>query len=321
MKNRLYKIINKDIIYKLKKTFIKIINNIKYFFKIIFKYKNNDQILLNLKKKLLKYDIGLNTTEYILNKIKKNHNENNLNNIELLNKILNIIMSEMLKKLEQPLIINYNKKPFVILIVGVNGVGKTTTVAKLANKYKKKGKKVMLAAADTFRSSAITQLKTWGKKINTPVISRRIKSDAASVVFDSLKAANSKRIDILIIDTSGIMHNKNFLMRNLIKIINIVKKINNNEPDETILIIDSNNGQNSIKQIETFRKSIKISSLIINKIDNISKGGIIFPISHKFNIPIRYIGVGDKIEDIKSFKSENFVKYLLLNLKETLKVK
>lgn len=311
MKNKLYKVFNKDILYKLKDFFIKIIDNVKYFFKTKFKYKDNNKVLLNLKKKLLKYDIGLNTTNYILNEIKKKHNENNLNNNKLLNKILNIIMLKMLKKLEKPLVINYNKKPFVILIVGVNGVGKTTTVAKLANKYKKKGKKVMLAAADTFRSSAITQLKSWGKKINVPVISRKIKSDAASVVFDSLKASNSKKIDILIIDTSGIMHNKDFLMRNLNKIINVVKKINNNEPNETILIIDSNNGQNSIKQIETFSKSIKISSLIINKIDNISKGGIIFPISSKFNIPIRYIGTGDKEEDIKSFKSKDFIENLL----------
>ncbi|WP_126071546.1 signal recognition particle-docking protein FtsY [Candidatus Annandia adelgestsuga] len=307
--NKKYSILN--IFYKLKKLFIKYKDSIKYIFKKKTKYKNNDKIFLYLKKKLLMSDIGIETTDYILNKIKKKYNKENLNNIKTLNKILNNIMFKILKKTEKPLNLD-SHKPFIILIIGVNGSGKTTTIGKLANKYKNEGKKVMLVAADTFRSSAIEQLKFWGKKIKVPVVSRKIKSDAASVVFDSIKSAKSKNIDTLIIDTAGIMHNKNILMKDLCKIKNVIRKINYVDPHEIILVLDSNNGQNSIKQTETFNKFIKINSLIINKLDITQKSGIIFPISHKFKIPIRYIGIGDKIKDIKKFKIKEFIKYFFL---------
>ncbi|CAL4317902.1 Signal recognition particle receptor FtsY [Buchnera aphidicola (Eriosoma grossulariae)] len=278
----------------------------------LFSKKNiNCSIFEELEEKLLLADIGLDTTDYIINNIKKKINDIEINNFNCIYTILKQEMLTILKKTEKPFLNNQNYVPFVILIVGVNGVGKTTTIGKLAKKYKLQGKSVMLAAGDTFRSAAVEQLQKWGELNDIIVISSPIqKVDPASVIFNSLEHALANKIDILIIDTAGRLHNKFDLMQELKKIIRVIKKKISLAPHEILLIIDACTGQNAINQTKLFHENLGLTGIILTKVDGTAKGGIIFPIAHNFKIPIKYIGIGEKELDLIKFNSINFVDVL-----------
>ncbi|ADP65855.1 cell division protein FtsY [Buchnera aphidicola str. TLW03 (Acyrthosiphon pisum)] len=273
----------------------------------IFLSKKIDEVLFEeLEEKMLLADIGINTTNRIISNLIKDVNREDLKNSEKLYFLLKRKMFNILKKVEIPLEIS-SHSPFVILVVGVNGTGKTTTVAKLAEKYKLEGKSIMLAAADTFRAAGIEQLQTLGKLNNIPVIAQRSGSDPAAVIFDAVKSAKSKKIDVLIIDTAGRLHNKLHLIEELKKIVRVIKKIDISAPHEKLLIIDSCNGQNTIQQTEIFHKALNLTGIIITKLDGTAKGGVVFSLADQFQIPIRYIGIGEKMQDLGHFNSQEFI--------------
>ncbi|QCI16870.1 signal recognition particle-docking protein FtsY [Buchnera aphidicola (Aphis helianthi)] len=281
----------------------------------IFSIKHIDNDLFEeLEDTMILSDIGITTTEKIIQGLIKDTSRKELKNPKSVYFLLKERMHIILKKVEVPLLIS-NKMPFVILIVGVNGTGKTTTALKLAKKYKLDGKSVMLAAADTFRAAAIDQLQTLGKIHNIPVIAQVLGTDPAAVAFDALKSAISKKVDVLIIDTAGRLHNKQYLLEELKKIIRVVKKLNVSAPHEIILVIDACNGQNTIKQTEIFHKELNLTGLIITKLDGTAKGGVIFALSDQFSIPIRYIGTGEKSTDLVTFNSNDFINSIFHSIK------
>ncbi|QCI20775.1 signal recognition particle-docking protein FtsY [Buchnera aphidicola (Hyperomyzus lactucae)] len=285
----------------------------------IFLSKKIDKILFEeLEEKMLLADIGVYTTDRIINNLIKDIKRKDLNSPEKLYFVLKENMHRILKKVEVPLKI-LNNKPFIILVTGVNGTGKTTTVAKLAKKYKSEGKSVMLAAADTFRAAAIEQLQILGKLNKIPVIAQRSGSDPAAVIFDAVKSAKSKKIDVLIIDTAGRLHNKLHLIEELQKIVRVIKKIDVSAPHETMLIIDACNGQNTIQQTDIFHKALNLTGIVITKLDGTAKGGVIFSLADQFNIPIRYIGIGEKIRDLGVFNSKEFIKAIFSSKEQLLK--
>lgn len=196
-------------------------------------------------------------------------------------------------------------------MVGVNGAGKTTTIGKLALKYKSQGMKVMLAAGDTFRAAAVEQLKEWGKRTDTPVISQPTGSDSASVIFDALNAAKARKADVLICDTAGRLQNKDNLMEELKKIVRVMKKIDENVPNEVMLVLDATTGQNAVSQMKIFKEAVNVSGLCLTKLDGTAKGGVVFCLADKFKIPVRYIGIGEKTEDLRDFNVDNFVDALI----------
>ncbi|QIQ41651.1 MAG: signal recognition particle-docking protein FtsY [Buchnera aphidicola (Microlophium carnosum)] len=273
--------------------------------------KIDDMLFEELEEKMLLADIGINTTNQIISNLIKDVNHKDLKNSKKLYFLLKKNMYNILKKVEVPLEIS-SHIPFVILVVGVNGTGKTTTVAKLAQKYKSEGKSIMLAAADTFRAAGIEQLQVLGKLNKIPVIAQRPGSDPAAVIFDAIKSAKSKKIDILIIDTAGRLHNKSYLMEELKKIVRVIKKIDVTAPHEKILIIDSCNGQNTIQQTEIFHKALDLTGIIITKLDGTAKGGVVFSLADQFKIPIRYIGIGEKIQDLGIFNSQEFIESIFI---------
>lgn len=276
--------------------------------KNIFSKNEVDVILFDqLEEKLLSSDIGVETTNFIIGGLKSEVVDNNIKNTEAVYDLLKIHMLKMLSKVENTINLEGFSCPFIILIVGVNGVGKTTTIGKLAAKYKKMGKSVMLAAGDTFRAAAIEQLQEWGLKNNISVIAQHINADPAAVAFDAIKSAQAKKIDILIIDTAGRLHNNVHLMNELKKIKKVVKKIDILSPHETILVIDACSGQNTVQQTKLFHESLHLTGIVITKLDGTAKGGIIFPIANKFSIPIYYIGIGEKVDDLKVFDSKKFI--------------
>ncbi|CAL4317889.1 signal recognition particle-docking protein FtsY [Buchnera aphidicola] len=294
-------------LFKLKKG----LNKTKKFFgdginNIFSSKKIDDTLFEELEETMILSDIGINTTDKIIKKLINDTSRKELKNTEKVYSILKDRMHSILKKVEIPLEISH-QVPFVILIIGINGTGKTTTVSKLAKKYKLEGKSVMLAAADTFRAAGIEQLQKLGKLINTPVISQSFGADPAAVAFDAVKSAISKKIDVLIIDTAGRLHNKLHLLGELKKIIRVIKKINLSYPHEIILVLDACNGQNIVKQTETFHQEIGITGLIITKLDGTAKGGVIFSLADQFLIPIRYIGIGEKTDDLVVFNSKDFI--------------
>lgn len=197
--------------------------------------------------------------------------------------------------------------PFVILMVGVNGAGKTTTIGKLALKYKAQGKKVMLAAGDTFRAAAVEQLKEWGNRTDTPVISQPTGSDSASVIFDALTSAKAHNADVLICDTAGRLQNKDNLMEELKKIVRVMKKIDENVPNEVMLVLDATTGQNAVSQMKIFGQAVNVTGLCLTKLDGTAKGGVVFALADKFKVPLRYIGIGEKSEDLREFDIDSFV--------------
>lgn len=279
----------------------KISNKIENIFKI--KENNYSELLSDI---LIEADIE----ESLVEKIKKDIDKKNITNSNDLKIELYKIMKNILKNSEKKLILNNKEDPFIIIVIGVNGAGKTTTVVKLANLFKKQNKKVLVAAGDTYRAAAIEQLDTLCKKHDIQIIKQHSNADSASVIFDALNVAKNKNIDILIADTSGRLHTNNTLMNNLKKIDTVIKKINKHGANEILLVLDLNIGQNSIKQVEKFNEYIKISGLILTKMDSTAKGGSILSIANK-NIPIMYICNGENISDLIEFKSDIYIKNLL----------
>ncbi|XBC42321.1 MAG: signal recognition particle-docking protein FtsY [Buchnera aphidicola (Meitanaphis elongallis)] len=271
------------------------------------KKKVNSSIFEEISEQLLIADVGLNTTDKLINYLEKEVRIRNIQNSKVILSLLKRYMVDILKKVEKPLTVATYRKPFSILMVGVNGVGKTSIIGKLAYSFKNQGKSVMLAAGDTFRAAAIDQLEILGKKNAIPVISQKCGSDPAAVVFDALKSAQSKNVDIVIADTAGRLHNKINLMEELKKIKRVMKKLDCSAPNEIMLVLDACIGQNSINQAEIFNKALGVTGLVITKLDGTSKGGVIFTIANKLSIPIRYISFGEKEADMHCFNSENFV--------------
>lgn len=269
--------------------------------------KIDDELFEELEEQLLVADIGVPTTMKIIKNLEQHASRQQLKDADLLYQQLKHEMADILKPVEKPLEIDTSKKPYVILMVGVNGVGKTTTIGKLARQFQQQGKSVMLAAGDTFRAAAVEQLQVWGERNHIPVIAQSTGSDSASVIFDAMQSAAARNIDILIADTAGRLQNKNNLMDELKKIVRVMKKYDETAPHEIMLTLDAGTGQNAISQAKLFNEAVGLTGISLTKLDGTAKGGVIFAIADQFNLPIRYIGVGEKIEDLRTFKADEFI--------------
>ncbi|WP_394222933.1 signal recognition particle-docking protein FtsY [Alteromonas gracilis] len=272
----------------------------------------DDELYEDLETQLLVADVGMDTTQKIINHLTDSASRKDLKDAEALLEIMKQQMSGMLSQVNQPLpevmkAHDSSEGPFVILMVGVNGVGKTTTIGKLAKQFQQDGKKVMLAAGDTFRAAAVEQLQVWGERNDIPVIAQHTGADSASVLYDALEAAKSRGTDILIADTAGRLQNKNNLMEELKKVVRVMKKINPNAPHEVMLTLDAGTGQNAISQAKLFNEAVGLTGITLTKLDGTAKGGVIFSIADKFKIPIRYIGVGESIDDLRQFDGQEFI--------------
>ena len=272
---------------------------------VIGKKKIDEDLLEELEVLLISSDIGIQTTDKVIESVRKKASRKELKDEDSLYQLIKIELESLL--ISDDSMESSPEIPFVILVVGINGAGKTTTIGKLAKLFQKEGKSVMLAAGDTFRAAAVEQLQVWGERNDIPVIAQKTGSDAASVVYDAYQSAIAKKIDILIADTAGRLHTQDNLMQELEKIKRVLKKHNENAPHETLLVIDGGSGQNAVQQANEFHKSIQLSGLAITKLDGTAKGGVLFSISDSLKIPIRFIGVGEGIEDLKPFNSKDFV--------------
>ncbi len=259
---------------------------------------------------LLSSDVGVETTEQIITTLSQNIKRQNINDPQVILSILRQQLLDILTPCEKPLTISSNTEPFVILIVGVNGAGKTTTIGKLAKTLQVNGKKILLAAGDTFRAAAVEQLKILGKRNKTPVIAQQTGADSASVIYDALQAAKARKFDMLIADTAGRLHTQDNLMKELKKIVLVLKKIDPNAPHEILLVLDASIGQNTLIQAEKFHQAVGINGLVLTKLDGTAKGGIIFAIAKKLKLPIRYIGIGEGIDDFRPFQAKLFIDVL-----------
>ena len=278
--------------------------------------KINDELFEELEEQLLIADIGVPTTSKIIKNLTEHASRKELQNAELLYQQLKVEMADILEPVAQPLVIDTTKKPYVILMVGVNGVGKTTTIGKLARKFQAEGKSVMLAAGDTFRAAAVEQLQVWGERNHIPVVAQSTGSDSASVIFDAMQSAAARNIDILIADTAGRLQNKNNLMDELKKIVRVMKKYDETAPHEIMLTLDAGTGQNAISQAKLFNEAVGLTGISLTKLDGTAKGGVIFAIADQFKLPIRYIGVGEKIEDLREFNAKEFIEALFVHEEE-----
>ena len=272
---------------------------------VIGKKKIDEDLLEELEVLLISSDIGIQTTDKVIESVRKKASRKELKDEDSLYQLIKIELESLL--ISDDSMESSPEIPFVILVVGINGAGKTTTIGKLAKLFQKEGKSVMLAAGDTFRAAAVEQLQVWGERNDIPVIAQKTGSDAASVVYDAYQSAIAKKIDILIADTAGRLHTQDNLMQELEKIKRVLKKHNENAPHETLLVIDGGSGQNAVQQANEFHKSIQLSGLAITKLDGTAKGGVLFSISDSLKIPIRFIGLGEGIEDLKPFNSKDFV--------------
>jgi len=296
---------------RLKKGLLKTRVNIGSGFASIFSGKKiDDDLFEDLETQLLTADLGVDTTMKLIDSLTDAADRKQLKDGDALYELMKQEMAAMLKTAEQPLEISADKKPFVILMVGVNGVGKTTTIGKLAKQFQNEGKSVMLAAGDTFRAAAVEQLQVWGERNSIPVVAQHTGADSASVVFDAFQAAKARNVDVLIADTAGRLQNKDNLMQELEKIARVMKKIDPDAPHEVMLTIDAGTGQNAISQVNLFNQCVGLTGITLSKLDGTAKGGVIFAVADKFNIPIRYIGVGEGIEDLRAFKSDDFIEAL-----------
>jgi len=258
-----------------------------------------------LETLLLTSDVGVDVTQRILSDLTERVKRNHLSDPHKLFTHLKEILTEIISPCEA--LLKINKTPFTLLVVGVNGSGKTTSIAKLAHYFQQQSLKVLLAAGDTFRAGAIEQLQAWGNRNNVPVIAQQAGADSASVIFDSMQAAKSKKIDLLIADTAGRLHSQEHLMAELQKIKRVIKKQDENAPEEVVLVIDAGMGQNALRQAEQFHAAIGLTGIIITKLDGTARGGMVFAIAEKLKLPIRFIGVGEDIEDLKPFSAQEFV--------------
>lgn len=295
---------------RLKRSLIKTKENLGSGFISLFRGKKiDDDLFEELEEQLLIADVGVETTRKIISSLTESASRKQLRDAEALYGLLKEEMGEILAKVDEPLNIE-GKMPFVILIVGVNGVGKTTTIGKLARQFEQQGKSVMLAAGDTFRAAAVEQLQVWGQRNNIPVIAQHTGADSASVIFDAIQAAKARNIDVLIADTAGRLQNKSHLMEELKKIVRVMKKLDEDAPHEIMLTIDASTGQNAISQAKLFHEAVGLTGITLTKLDGTAKGGVIFSVADQFGIPIRYIGVGERIEDLRPFKSGDFIEAL-----------
>ncbi|MFZ7343486.1 signal recognition particle-docking protein FtsY [Avibacterium volantium] len=280
------------------------------FFGLFSGKKIDDDLFEELEEQLLIADIGMPTTTKIINNLTQHASRKQLKDADLLYQQLKLELAEIIKPVAQPLEIDTSKKPYVILMVGVNGVGKTTTIGKLARQFQMQGKSVMLAAGDTFRAAAVEQLQVWGERNNIPVVAQSTGADSASVIYDAMQSAAARNIDILIADTAGRLQNKNNLMDELKKIVRVMKKYDETAPHEIMLTLDAGTGQNAISQAKLFNEAVGLTGISLTKLDGTAKGGVIFAIADQFKLPIRYIGIGEKIEDLRPFQAEEFIEAL-----------
>ncbi|TVL30848.1 signal recognition particle-docking protein FtsY [Shewanella xiamenensis] len=269
--------------------------------------KIDDELFEELEEQLLIADVGVETTSRLIQSLTEHASRKQLKDAEALYDLLRDEMQKTLDPVAIPLVPENTNGPFVILMVGVNGVGKTTTIGKLAKQYQRQGKSVMLAAGDTFRAAAVEQLQVWGQRNNIPVIAQHTGADSASVLFDALQAAKARKIDVLIADTAGRLQNKSHLMEELKKVVRVMKKLDPEAPHEVMLTLDASTGQNAISQAQLFQEAVGVTGMTISKLDGTAKGGVVFAIADKFKIPLRYIGVGEQIDDLRTFNSKEFI--------------
>jgi fused signal recognition particle receptor len=265
----------------------------------------DDDLFEELETQLLLADVGIETTQKILTNLTDNVKRKQLKDPQILMTQLKEQLLSILKPCAKPLFLNHT--PFILLMVGVNGAGKTTSIAKIANYYCEMGKNIMLAAGDTFRAAAIEQLQVWGERNNVPVIAQHSGADSASVIYDAVESAQAKQVDIVIADTAGRLHTQNHLMEELKKVTRVIGKLDQTAPHETMLVIDASMGQNALQQAKQFNESVGLTGITLTKLDGTAKGGIVFAIADQLQLPIRFIGVGEGIDDLKPFNAEEFI--------------
>ncbi|WP_447744730.1 signal recognition particle-docking protein FtsY [Pseudomonas nicosulfuronedens] len=270
----------------------------------------DDDLLDEIETRLLTADVGVEATTAIVQNLTRRVARKELADSEALYKALQEELAGLLRPVEQPLNITADQQPYVILVVGVNGAGKTTTIGKLAKKLQQDGKKVMLAAGDTFRAAAVEQLQVWGERNNIAVIAQHTGADSASVIFDAVQAAKARGVDVLIADTAGRLHTKDNLMEELKKVRRVIGKLDETAPHEVLLVLDAGTGQNAINQAKQFNNAVELTGLALTKLDGTAKGGVIFALAKQFGLPIRYIGVGEGIDDLRTFEADAFVRAL-----------
>lgn len=268
------------------------------------------ELLEDLEALLLTADVGVQATQTVIQNLTTRLQRNQLQDSDALIQALKDDLVQMLKPCQQALDIEKQEKPVVILMVGINGAGKTTTIGKLAKRYQILDKKVMLAAGDTFRAAAVEQLQVWGDRNAVPVVAQASGADSAAVIFDALQAAKARQIDILIADTAGRLHTKDNLMEELKKIKRVLSKVDTKAPQEILLVLDASIGQNALQQARQFHQAVGVTGIVLTKLDGTAKGGVIFAIAKELQIPIRYIGVGEQIDDLRPFEAEEFVEAL-----------
>lgn len=270
----------------------------------------DDELLEEMETRLLMADVGIEATTLIMESLQQRVRRRELSNRNALYRALQNELESLLGHVAKPMQVDAGKQPYVILVVGVNGVGKTTTIGKLAKRLQGEGKQVMLAAGDTFRAAAVEQLQVWGERNSIPVIAQHTGADSASVVFDALQAAKSRGADVLIADTAGRLHNKDNLMDELKKVKRVLAKLDAEAPHEVLLVLDAGTGQNAISQTKLFDQAVGLTGLVLTKLDGTAKGGVIFALAKQFGLPIRFIGVGEQIDDLRPFTAPEFVKAL-----------
>lgn len=270
----------------------------------------DDDLLEEIETELLMADVGVAATQDIINDLTERSSRKELKDSEALFEALKKRLSDLLAPCHQPLVIDGSQKPYVILMVGVNGVGKTTTIGKMAKRFQAEGKSVMLAAGDTFRAAAVEQLQTWGDRNNVPVVAQHTGADSASVIYDAVQSAQAKGVDIVIADTAGRLQNKGHLMQELEKVVRVMKKLDDMAPHEVMLVVDAGTGQNALSQAKTFQEAVGVTSLSLSKLDGTAKGGVIFALAKELQLPVRFIGVGEQIDDLRPFDRDEFIKAL-----------
>ncbi|AXS83919.1 signal recognition particle-docking protein FtsY [Marinobacter sp. Arc7-DN-1] len=269
--------------------------------------KIDEDLLEEIETTLLMADVGITATSEIIESLTDKLGCNQLKDGEALRKALRDELNGLLKDVTKPLEVDAGKAPYVILMVGVNGVGKTTTIGKLTKKFLNEGKSVMLAAGDTFRAAAVEQLQVWGERNNVPVVAQHTGADSASVIFDAIQSAKSRGVDVVIADTAGRLQNKDNLMSELEKVVRVMKKLDESAPHEVMLVLDAGTGQNALSQAQVFQQAVGVSGITLTKLDGTAKGGIVFAIARQLQLPIRFIGVGEQVDDLRSFDAETFV--------------
>lgn len=267
----------------------------------------DDDLMEQIEDLLITADLGMEATTRISKNLLQKVSRNELKDSNALFAALHDEMQAILAPSEQPLVIPEQNTPFVILVIGINGAGKTTTIGKIAKRLQNEGKTVMLAAGDTFRAAAVEQLQVWGERNNIPVVAQHGGADSASVIYDALESAKSKNIDVVIADTAGRLHTQTNLMEELKKVKRVMSKLDEHAPHEVMLVLDAGTGQNALNQAEQFNEAMQLTSVSLTKLDGTAKGGVIFAIAHKLGLPIRFIGVGEAIEDLRVFEAKDFV--------------